>query len=37
MHPKGGDALMISWLAAAAFGAMDFVAALFFAEGVDWK
>jgi hypothetical protein len=29
--------LMISWLAAIAVGVVQFVAGLFFAEGVDWK
>jgi len=29
--------LMISWLAAIAVGAVQFVAGLFFAEGIDWK
>lgn len=29
--------LMISWLAAIGIGVVQFVAGLFFAEGVDWK
>jgi len=29
--------LMISWLAAAAYGVGRFVTGLFFAEGLDWK
>jgi len=33
MYPKGGDALMISWLAAA----VDFAFAMLFAEGIDWR
>jgi hypothetical protein len=32
-YPKGGDALMISWLAAA----LDVVFGVFFAEGQDWN
>jgi len=28
---------MISWLAAVAGGAVDFIVSLLFAEGVDWR
>jgi hypothetical protein len=35
--PRGEVTLMISWLAAAAFGLSRLITGLFFAEGIDWK